>query len=212
MIPTGANAVVVLLVFFVPGFVAEWVYERFAFCPAKSDFRRLLSSLTVSGVLWIVAGPFLYHDWLTHHSVVRFYLFALPVVIVGAPVLGYLFARFRLPTRRLFARLQSARGLRSLLRLSPLESHLTAWDAVFSDSCGRWVVVHTVDGQTHYGVYGKDSYAGFSPHAPDLYLEHLWFPDEKGGFMDGGERETGAYFPASQIARLEFPPRTMEAD
>jgi hypothetical protein len=212
MVPTSVNAVAILLLFFVPGFVAEWTYERFIFCPAKSDFHKLLSSLLLSGLLWVVAGPLIYLDWRARGNVWRTYAITAAVVLVGAPLLGWTGARLRLPTRRLYARLQKVKRLEKLLRLHALDGHPTAWDAVFSNRGGHWVIVHTMDGERHYGVYGSASYAGFSPHGRDLFLEHLWWPDSDGGFMVDGERQSGAYFPAEQIKYIEFPPRQLEGE
>lgn len=221
MIPNTVGGLLLLVLFFVPGFLAAWVYERLVFSIGKTDLSRVFSSLCLSVTVWIVASPALwwywrghriawYHDWAdangTFHRDLqpwnggtRLLVTVILVVFVLGPLLGFVAAQVRLHVLELS-------WVKKRLKLRPIDHRPTAWDGVFSEPDGRWIIVHLVDDPTpQYGIFGRKSYAGFSPQGQDLYLEALWWPDAEGGFLPNGKRRTSAYFPASQIRYIEFP-------
>ena len=145
---------------------------------------------------WTDKNGTFHREFLVWSGGARVFYCVLIVVFVLGPLIGLLTAELRLP----FARLVH------LLHLHPLSPAPTAWDSVFFRSESRYVVVHTIDKKQFPGVFGTNSYAGFSSGARDLYLEAQWFTDPFGNFMEDGEITTGIYFPADQISHIEFLP------
>lgn len=192
--PSTVEALTIAVLFFVPGFLAEWVLDRFSVRSGKSDFQRVLSALTLSGLVWIVPGPFIYTYWRAHHSSWNTYMFCALVILVIPMVLAYVIAKWGTPFRL---------RLQRLLRLPVLDSKPTAWDHVFSESEGQWVIVHTTDGETFGGKFDPHSRAG-SHGARDLYLEERWWLDESRGFTERDDKSGGMYFAAESIKYIEF--------
>lgn len=192
--PSTIEALTIAVLFFVPGFLAEWVLDRFLVRSSKSDFQRVLSALTISGLVWVVPGPFLYTYWRDHQSSWLTYILCVLVILVIPVFLAYAVARWG-TTFRL--------RLQGLLRLPVLDSKPTAWDYVFSQRQGRWVVVHTTDGNTFGGKLDLRSCAG-SHGGRDLYLEERWWLDDSRGFIERDRNSGGMYFAADSIAYIEF--------
>ncbi len=192
--PTTVEALTIAVFFLVPGFLAEWVLDRFTVRRGKSDFQRVLSALTVSGLVWIVPGPFIYRYWQAHHAFWSTYVLCALLILLAPPVMAYVVAKHGTRVRA---------WLQGVLHLPLLDSRPTAWDSVFSSCEGRWVIVHTTDGETYGGIYGLHSYAGSHPDH-DLFLEQLWWLDDTRGFVEQYTQSAGVYFPAATIRYVEF--------
>jgi len=59
----------------------------------------------------------------------------------------------------------------------------SAWDDVFLRHEPYFVIVHLKDGNRVGGYYGARSFAGLHPISGHLYLEQLWYLDDKGKFI-----------------------------
>ncbi len=193
--PSTAEALTIAVLFFVPGFLAEWVLDRFSVRSGKSDFQRVLSALTISGLVWIVPGPFVYAYWRGHESSWNTYIVCALIIVVVPTVLAYIVAKWGAPFRL---------RLQRFLGLPVLDSKPTAWDFVFSQPKGQWVIVHTTDGETFGGKLDLHSCAG-SHGARDLYLEERWWlDDDSHAFTERDAKSGGLYFAADSIEYIEF--------
>lgn len=63
-----------------------------------------------------------------------------------------------------------------------LISSRSAWDDVFLRDEPYFVIVHLKDGGRVGGYYGPNSFAGLHPISGHLYIEQLWYLDERGKF------------------------------
>ncbi len=169
------DAVFFTVAFLVPGFVWESVLHMFLRPREDRADRVWVRLLTLSALNY---GFF---SWLV-------YLLFAQVGVLGRPwvaALAWFFILFVSP-----AALGAGSGLlsqrtvvrRLLARYGIYMVHPvpTAWDYIFSQSTGSWVLITLADGSTVAGVFSARSFASSDPSDRDLYLEQLYEVEDDG--------------------------------
>ena len=80
----------------------------------------------------------------------------------------------------------------------------SAWDDVFLRHDPYFVIVHLQDGGRVGGYYGSNSFAGLHPISGHLYLEQLWYLDEKGKFVGSVPDSRGLILRPSDYKYIEL--------
>jgi hypothetical protein len=206
--PQSGTAVVVLVVFVLPGFVAlryaEQTYRPHA---DGSALERMLSALYFSVLSYLVIGLV---AWLLLEvdtkdvSELRdgdkpfgSYV-ALAAAATGVPVL----------IAELTRRWNRSRLRQCMLRVGGVSAaHKTpsGWEHFFLQ--GRWAYVRATlsDGRVVGGFFGPESFAGYTAETPDLYLEQRYQLDEQTSWFAGPAPGTlGVYIRADELVSVEF--------
>jgi hypothetical protein len=195
--PTTMNQVLILVAFFIPGFVLVRV-KRLAYPSAEESFQRmLLDSLTLSCIVHGLASPVWYWS-LTSRAYMKmpvaFGLLVFATLFAIPALLGLLY--------NLLAASGRARWLRELLNIpDPLP---TAWDYYFRKKPGCWVRVILKSGQVIAGLFGPGSFASSFPQKQDLFLEKLLSLDKDGMVAGWADDSAGALVKMEEVERLEF--------
>ena len=69
------------------------------------------------------------------------------------------------------------------------------------------------DGRVVGGYFGDDSFAGYSDHHEDLFLERRWELDDDAWFIRPADSSVGFWAPSSSIVSFEvyLPPITSQS-
>ena len=205
--PTTFSAVLVIVAFVIPGFIASrilsFAYSRSAIAEGQAILEAItLSCLNYALLSWLLAWAWIQHWYqqpLLLATVVFCILFVTPVVI--ALILVKIF--------------DTDWGLR--LRLSYGVAHpvLKAWDSFFRRGRLCWVVATMKGGRIFAGYYGPNSYASSFPADEDVYLEKLCKLSPKGKIEGVAEFTAGGIIQMKNVETLEFfeslPKKPMEA-
>ena len=216
VVPTTLTALMIVLLAIVPGFVATTMWGRSRTWKGHdSDFRTMLLSVAISGVIHVVSAP-LTILWivpargdLIRHSY-RVAGWAALVVLVIPTVLGIGAARF---SDWFQEPMLKATDLRSLgifrrVRAVLIRGGVTPsiWDWVFEAEPPdeRYVVVTFSDGSRIGGVFEAGSYALTSPETHGLFLTKEWVLDENGNFVSEIPDSEGLMVDASEVRSLRI--------
>jgi len=195
--PTSANAVFVLVVFLIPGFVFTRLFGFSIPLRPRDTTYVVLDSLAVScidyaflsPVVWLLLRP----GFSSNHpvwTVIGWFvtLFACPVA-------------FALTAVR-FIESPRADWLRRAFRIvHPVPK---AWDYFFRQGKICWVLATMKDGRVVAGLYGTKSFASSYPDEEDLYLQTLCTLSAEGEITGIVERSEGAILRMSEVSLLEF--------
>jgi hypothetical protein len=205
--PQTGTALLVLVAFVLPGFVALRYAERTYITRAEeSAFERLLSALYFSLLSYvvIVAGAILLVG-LNNEDVGEIWDgkrdLGVYLALVGAGVV------VPLAIAELARRWSGSKLRRWVLGkggVSPAHQTPSGWEHFFLQ--GRWAYVRATlkDGRVVAGFFGPGSFAGYSADVPDLYLERRYQLDEKDWFGDAAPGTLGVYIRADEIVSVEF--------
>jgi hypothetical protein len=214
MTPATGTALLILMAFVLPGFVAVLLKERlYEVRGEESTFDRLLTTVyysllvyllpTFTVVLLASAGALHRSDlerfgegraplWLSG-------LIAIVVLLV-LPMLAALAAWQWMNSasrRRLFA----SNHLLNAEHRTP-----TSWDFAFNHEQDLLLVVQLKDGSRTAGYYGKRSHSGFGIGTRDLFLEEQWDIAVDDGSITrppAGRRSVGIWIAADEIRLIE---------
>lgn len=199
--PTTYEAISILVLFFVPGYIASQIYVRNDPTAETSQPRYLLSVALWSAFVHAIALPrtieilptlrALTIDAGVFLSWFATYLVAVPVVL--GPVAGVL-VRTRIVSRGL-----------ALVGMSNDVQLPTAWDfALRPGRPGAFVRVHLRSNEVLGGRLGRESLAGVSPHAHDLFLQQRITLGSDGWFESELPSSSGIWVAAGDITYVEF--------
>jgi hypothetical protein len=184
--------------FLVPGFVWESVLHMFLRRREDRADRVWVRLLTLSALNY----GFL--SWLVYLLLAQVGVLARPWVAA----LAWFFIVFISP-----AALGAASGLlgqrtavrRLLARYGIYTVHPvpTAWDYVFSQSAGSWVLITLADGSTVAGVFSARSFASSEPSHRDLYLEQIYEIEDDGPWQPV-PMNRGVWIRGEAIRTIEF--------
>ena len=208
MAPETGTAIVVLAVFVLPGFVTLLIRERtHAIKGEDTAFERLLGALYYSALIYSVAVGTGWLFGLTRRDLEAFadgrwalgeYFGAgLTVMMVLPLTLAYL--------GLLWQRSSNVRpGLLKWLKVSPAHSTPSGWDHFFGQNTPALVRATLTDGRVVGGYFGDESFAGYSDHHEDLFLERRWELDNDAWFIKPAEQSIGVWVPSSSIVSFEL--------
>ena len=194
----SVDAVLLTAAFLVPGFVWESVLHMFLRRQQERVDLTWLRFLTLSSVnygLWswliylLFAGAGVLSSRWAAAFVWFFILFVSPVTLGAATGL----LSQRATVRRLLARY-------GVYTIHPVP---TAWDYVFSESTGSWVLVTLADGSTIAGIFSARSFASSDASERDLFLEQL-YRVEDGGPWQPVPMNRGVWIRGEAIRAIEF--------
>ncbi|MDX6522389.1 MAG: hypothetical protein QOF08_2994 [Gaiellales bacterium] len=207
MAAATGSALLLLIAFVLPGFVAVLVAERVDVVPVeRSPFQLLLMALYYSVLSYVLLGlasvhwgsptPVHLRHLLRHTGAGRLAVAALiGIVVVPAAIalLGVVWRRSGL------------RGwLWSIVGLHEGHQVETAWDCLFRSRKAFLVRAVLSDGRVIAGYYGSGSFAPYSAQAQDLFLETRWDLDDDKWFLRATEKSLGVLVSASAIVSMEL--------
>ena len=200
--PDTLEALGILVLFFIPGFVATQVYVRNDPTADASHPKYLLSVAVWSAIVHVVVFP-----WTADVLTIRDQL------LQRADVFVRWFVIFLLITPALLGmvvgvlvRTRIVGWVLRLVGMSIDDSMPTAWDYAFRPGRpGAYVRVYLrgVDVPLA-GKLGKKSLAGVSPEGHDLFLEESWDLDADAWFDRASPSTAGLWIAGDQIAFVEI--------
>jgi len=175
--PTSVEAVVVLALFILPGFIAAVAYDRNAPRREVSDFRFLLQVAFWGALVHLVALPWTggYFLQALREPNALLAVTTIPDLVRAGFVLLVLPAAAGAAAGSLLSQPRIQRALR-MIGMSAVDLMPTAWDSAFKPGGkGAWLYVYIRDlKEPIIGEYGPDSVAGVSPSEHDLFLERRY--------------------------------------
>ncbi|MEA2409072.1 MAG: hypothetical protein QOE69_3191 [Thermoleophilaceae bacterium] len=208
MAPETGTAIVVLAVFVLPGFVTLLIRERtHAIKGEDTAFERLLGALYYSALIYSAAigtgllfglaradlQEFADGGW----SLVEYFGVGLLLTLVLPLTLAYL--------GLLWQRSSTVRpAVLKVLKVSAAHSTPSGWDHFFGQNSPALVRATLTDGRVVGGYFGDESFAGYSDHHEDLFLERRWELDKDAWFVRPAEQSIGVWVPSSSIVSFEL--------
>jgi hypothetical protein len=196
------NSAIAIILFLMPGFVADWTMSLFIPKSGFGDRQMILRYLTLSSLSYALGIPlialFNFMNWLQGWTlfVLAFALiFVLPVAIGLIVSYGY----YHRSLNSLLLKVSGAFNLR------PLPSMPNAWDDVFfriSQSEGVWLIVALKDGEFFGGWFGGKSFASTNPEDRDIYIEKIFQIDKSGAWHDT-TRPTGILVKLDNVKHIQ---------
>jgi hypothetical protein len=191
-------AVMMLIIFLVPGFVWKSMEGQFAYQDRRLEWQKYaLGLLACSTVVYLPYAALLYKIWIIRRYIGNFscgLVAAFLLLLVLPSLLGYLTGRSR--QHQLFVRFFR------WLNIETFNQHYvpTAWDALFNHVSPCWVIVTLKNGKLIRGYLGRPSHISSDPEVRDLYISHLIQPDNSGLVKN----TKGIYIKADEVSTIEL--------
>jgi hypothetical protein len=186
------EAIKLIIVFFVPGFISIKVYDLLV-PTEKRDFSKSVlevisySCINFALLFWIL----ILINQESFYAQYKFWYFGLTfLVIFISPITWPIILKNLLSSKFLKGK---------IIHPTP-----KAWDHFFSVGKSFWVLVHLKNGDLIGGLYGENSFASSFPNEQDLYLEEVWRVDKNGQFIERIHQTGGLLIKDQQIEFLEF--------
>lgn len=196
--PTTQEALVIVILFVIPGFFGQWVIDRFIIRPDKTDLQTTLTSIAASCATWAVWYPIILLVRQVSENTVALVVMLFLALFVTPLIGALLLSSPKLPPRK-----WAEDHLRDWFGLRPLDPRPTAWDCAFARGGKYWVRVRLKDGSLVHGIYEQGSWAGTSLGRHDLFLAVTY--DGAGGKFGGRvPRTAGVYISPDSIELVEF--------
>jgi len=208
MAPETGTALLVLVAFVLPGFVALLVGERTHVVPVRNrtPFELLLIATYYSVVCWGIIALASWPFGLDRADLRRMYREESLGKLAGLALLAILVVPAIVATAaRLWSRSQKVRP-RVLRWLRVHEGHSipTAWDELFRRRRPAMVRAVLSDKRVLGGYYGSNSFPGYGEQRQDLLLEQRWTLDEDNWFVAPAPGSHGLWLSAGNIVSLEL--------
>ena|ERR1700735_2498584 len=163
--PTSIQAVLVVIVFLIPGFVASRILSYAYPASEPSDARLILTAIMHSCINYALLSWLFILSWKkAWYSNTAFLVFLTLLTLFVMPVLSGLIL-VRVAETKCLGKLREMFGLPH-----PVPK---AWDYFFRRRIPCWVVATLKTGRVIGGFYGQKSFASSYPAEEDLYLEQL---------------------------------------
>ena len=195
------SAVILLIIFLVPGFVWRTVEGQVVYLDKRLEWEKFaFGLLTRSTFVYLPFAP-LIHRGYRANWIERYPLYT------SAAAIGFLIV---LPTLwGIIAGSARQKGLGPAiirkLKMRTFEQHHipTAWDFLFSKIKPAWVVVTLKNGNKIYGYLSPASYISSDATERDIYISHTLH------VLDSGEMEfvsqtQGVYIRPDEVSVIEF--------
>jgi uncharacterized protein DUF6338 len=195
--PTSFNAVVVLVLFIIPGFIFTRVFGFSVPLRTRDSTYTVLDSLAVSSVNYAFWSPLvllLIRPGFSLNHPVWFPIGWFGILFLSPVLLAAVAVRFIDSPRAKWLR-------RSLRMIHPIPK---AWDHFFRQGKICWVMATMKDGRLVAGLFSTNSFASSYPDEEDIYLETLCTLSPEGkitGIVKGSE---GAILRMDDVLLLEF--------
>ena len=194
--PSSIQAVIVIVLFLMPGFIARSVLSSIYPSSQPSDSRLSLTAITLSCVNYGVWSWLLVLSWQRQWYKGHVFLALLALLILFlSPAVG---------TLVLVKFTQTNTGRRAREMLGIRHPSPKAWDYFFSKGSACWVVITLKSGRVIGGFYGTESFASSFPNEEDLYLELLCDMTPEGRLNGIAPLTLGGMIRMEEVELLEF--------
>ena len=199
MAPQTGTAILVLVVFVLPGFVAlRYAEQTYRTHAQDSTLERILTALYFSLLSYIViaggAAVLLSADradvqelWRGQKALKEYLALAVAGIVVPVAIAEL--------ARRWVGMGVLRPWLLRTLGISAVHKTPSGWEHFFLKD--RWAYVRATlkDGRVIGGFFGADSFAGYTAETPDLYLEQRYQLDDKDWFDKPAAGNLGVLHP-----------------
>ena len=206
------TAIILLIVFLVPGYVWRTIEGQFVYLDHRLAWEKFaLGLLTRSSLLYLPFTWLIYQGWkekwYDSHPIPST-LTAIGFVVFLPAVVGLItgVARQKEWVDRIFS-WKWIVWILSKTNLKTFSSHRvpTAWEAVFSSKLVQcWVVVTRKNGDQIHGRLGPGSHLSIDPEDRDLFISQTLYWDETTQKYDVVPGTLGVYINADEIATIEL--------
>lgn len=212
--PDTGTALLILVAFVLPGFVAVLLKERlYEVRGEESTFDRLLTTVYYSLLVYLLPGLVVVAlsliGTLDRSGLAQFADGRSPLWLTGLAGIAVLLV---LPVLAAFgAWLWMNSGVRRSLyssshRLNPEHRTQNSWDFAFDHEQDLLLVVELKDGSRVAGYYGERSHSGYGMRTRDLFLEERWDVSLDDGSISrppAGRHSVGVWIDASEIRLVD---------
>jgi hypothetical protein len=194
--PNTFSAVLVIVVFVIPGFIANRILSAAHSRSASSDGNTVLEAIALSSLNYAFLSWLLALAWIHHWYENPFLLVAIAfcTLFVCPVVIALVFARF----------VDARWGAKFRLAFGMAHPVLKAWDTFFRTGKRCWVVATLKGGRVIAGYFGPNSYASSFPAEEDLYLEKLCKLSATGAIEGLAEFSAGGIIQMKNVETLEL--------
>ena len=186
------DKILLLTIFFVPGFIYLKVYRLF-FAEIKTDFSKdlyeafgfsFLNAIVFSYPIFLI-----YQNGLLENAPFFYYLTLIFIVLIAPILSAWIF--HKLSRKKWFSR----------FLINPTKS---AWDSFFSNRKSYYVIVTLKNGRKVGGKYGLSSFSSTYPNPKEIYIEEVWKLNKNYGFEYKVEQTEGVLITENEISTIEF--------
>jgi hypothetical protein len=194
--PTSIQAVLVVVIFLMPGFVASRVLSYTYPSSEPTDARLILTAITLSCFNYALLSWLFVLSWKKlWYQNTTFLVFLVLLTLLISPVLSSLG----------LLKLVRSRWVRTFRQTFGIpHPDPKAWDYFFRRGIPCWVVATLRSGRVIGGLYGSNSFASSYPSAEDLYLEQLCNMTPEGGMAGLAALTVGGIIRMENVELLEF--------
>jgi hypothetical protein len=194
--PSSTAAVLIIVAFVMPGFIASRIVSFTLPGTEPSDGRLVLTSITLSCLNYAVLSPLLVSAWLDkwYENSLAIATLAFCVLFVSPVLMGLLIPQI--------VESEWGKGIRE--RFQMMHPVPKAWDYFFRLRQTCWVVATMKDGHVLAGWYGTNSFASSFPAEEDLYLEKTCNLSPEGRILQVRELSQGAIIRMEEVRMLEM--------
>lgn len=214
MTPATGTALLILIAFVLPGFVAVLLKERlYEVRGEESTFDRLLTTVYYSLLVYLlpalVVALLSAFDLLHHEDLVLFGRGESPLWLSGLVAILVLLVLPALAALGAWRWMNS--GARQRIyeaseRLKAEHRTQTSWDFAFNHEQDLLLVVELRGGGRVAGYYGRRSHSGYGTRTRDLFLEERWdISDDDGSIKPPPpeRRSVGVWIDAADIRLID---------
>jgi Family of unknown function (DUF6338) len=211
MAPATGTALLVLVTFVLPGFVAVLLKERiYEVRGEESTFDRLLTTVYYSLLIYLLPGVAIAvlaaFGSIERADLEDFFNARSPLWVIGLVAIMVLLLLPAAAALAAWGWVRSDWRLVWLARLKVKRTHRvpTSWDFAFDHEQDLLLVVTLRDGARVAGYYGRRSHSGYGTRTRDLYLEERWdFTDDGDQLERPAPGTLGVWINAGDIVAVE---------
>jgi len=194
--PTSVGAILVVIAFIMPGFIAGRVLSSAHPSSEASEGRLVLGAITLSCLNYAVLSWLLVLTWSQqwYENPLSLALLAFFILFV-APVLIAL---------TLVKVIDTEWGKKVRVAFGIAHPVSKAWDSFFRRGIPCWVVATLKGGRVIAGLYGGNSFASSFPAEEDLYLEKICRLSAQGEIEGIAEFSRGGIISMENVETLEL--------
>jgi hypothetical protein len=212
--PATGTALLILVAFVLPGFVAVLLKERlYEVRGEETTFDRLLTTVYYSLLVYLlpamVLGALGAFDVLQRSDLVHFIEGRSPLWLTAAMAVTILLVLPAVAAVAAWLWMNSDRRRQLYASndlLNPEHRTQTSWDFAFSHEQDLLLVVELKDGSRVAGYYGERSHSGYGTMTRDLFLEERWdisSDDDSIARPPDERRSVGVWIDAEEIRLID---------